>query len=235
MGVETAQAVMTRYVDAATRYADVAALLVPALPELMAADEVASRLDGLLLTGSPSNLSPARYGQSDAAASAPGPFDPGRDDTTAALIKAMTSQGKPVFGICRGLQELNVAFGGTLRRDMNVADELLRHHAPDDVSFDDMFAHLHDVDLVEGGILHRETGAARITVNSVHFQGIDRLGDGLTVEARAPDGVVEAFSTRIGSALVMAVQWHPEWRPAENPQSQAFFRLLGRAMRGEAV
>jgi putative glutamine amidotransferase len=235
MGVETAQAVMTRYVDAAMRYADAAALLIPALPGLMRADEVAPRLDGLLLTGSPSNLSPARYGQPEAAATAPGPFDANRDDTTSALIRAMTAQGKPVFGICRGLQELNVAFGGTLRRDMNTADELLRHHAPDDVGFDEMFAHEHEVELSDGGLLRRATGEARITVNSVHFQGIDRLGEGLTVEARAPDGVVEAFSTTVGSTPVLAVQWHPEWRPAENPQSQAFFRLLGRAMRGDPL
>ncbi len=124
VGTEPAQAVMNRYVVHALRYADVAALLVPALPELMSAREVAPRLDGLLLTGSPSNIEPGRYGQADAE-DAEGPFDPGRDAMTADLIAAMLELGKPVFGICRGLQEINVAFGGTLRRDTSRTDDLI--------------------------------------------------------------------------------------------------------------
>ena len=113
---QAAQAVMTRYLVSAIKYADAAALLVPAMPELMHAKEVAPRLDGILLTGTPSNLDPKRYGV--IVDDAPGPFDPARDEMTAHLIEAMLELGKPVFGICRGFQELNVAFGGTLRRDM---------------------------------------------------------------------------------------------------------------------
>jgi putative glutamine amidotransferase len=232
VGVEPAQAVMNRYVAAAMTYGDVAALLVPALPELMSAREVAPRLDGLLLTGSPSNLAPDRYSQSDAP-DAEGPYDLGRDAMTAALIEAMLDLGRPVFGVCRGLQELNVAFGGTLRRDMSRSPELIAHHAPDDASFDAMFEHEHEVTLTPGGVLQRGLDRDRLKVNSVHFQGVDRLGAGLSVEARAPDGVVEAFSGRVGAAPVLAVQWHPEWLPAQNPDSQGFFRLLGRALRGE--
>jgi len=232
VGVEPAQAVMNRYVAAAMAYGDVAALLVPSLPDLMSAREVAPRLDGLLLTGSPSNVAPERYGQGDAP-DAEGPFDLGRDAMTAGLIEAMTALGRPVFGVCRGLQELNVAFGGTLRRDMSRSAELIAHHAPDDAGFEAMFEHGHEVALTPGGVLQRGLARDRLTVNSVHYQGIDRLGEGLAVEARAPDGVVEAVSARVNGAPVVAVQWHPEWRTRDNPDSQAFFRLLGRALRGE--
>ena len=234
VGTEPAQAVMNRYVVHALRYADVAGLLVPALPELMSAREVAPRLDGLLLTGSPSNIEPGRYGQGDAA-DAEGPYDPGRDAMTAGLIDAMLELGKPVFGICRGLQEVNVAFGGALRRDVSRADELIAHHAPDEATFEAMFEHQHEVALSPGGVLRQVLGRASLRVNSVHYQAIDTLGAGLTVEATAPDGVVEAVSARVGDAQVLAVQWHPEWRTDANPDSQAFFRLLGRVVRGEPV
>jgi len=230
VGIEPAQAVMNRYVAHAMRYADAAALLVPSMPELMKASEVASRLDGLLLTGSPSNLDPAAYGQ--AMDDAPGPFDAARDAMTRDLIAAMLDLGRPVFGICRGFQEINVAFGGSLRRDMAVAEELIAHHAPDEAGFNEMFEHVHPVDLTPGGVLARAFGTDRTTVNSVHYQGVDRLGDGLSVEARAPDGVVEAVSAQINGAPLLAVQWHPEWRTADHPQSQTFFQVFGRALRG---
>ena len=234
VGTEPAQAVMNRYLVGALRHADAAALLIPAMPELMAAREVAPRLDGLMLTGSPSNIAPDRYGQAGAP-DAEGPFDLGRDALTAALIDAILELGKPVFGICRGLQELNVAFGGTLRRDTSSNPGLLPHHAPDDAAFDAMFTHEHEVRLTPGGLLQRGLARDALTVNSVHFQGVGELGKDLTVEARAPDGVVEAISARVNGAPVLAVQWHPEWRTDANPDSQAFFRLLGRALRGEAI
>ncbi|KQY27639.1 gamma-glutamyl-gamma-aminobutyrate hydrolase [Caulobacter sp. Root487D2Y] len=238
VGIEPAQAVMNRYVANAMKYADAAALLVPSMPELMKASEVAGRLDGLMLTGSPSNLDPALYGQ--AVDDAPGPFDAARDTMTADLIKAMLDLGRPVFGVCRGFQEINVAFGGTLRRDMGHgegggADDLIAHHAPDEVDFDGMFDHEHRVDLTPGGVLARAFNAEAATVNSVHYQGVDRLGEGLLVEARAPDGVVEAVSAKVNGAPVLAVQWHPEWKTERNPQSQAFFQVFGRALRREPL
>ncbi|MFN9033498.1 MAG: gamma-glutamyl-gamma-aminobutyrate hydrolase family protein [Alphaproteobacteria bacterium] len=233
VGIEPAQAVMNRYVASAMAYADAAALLVPSMPGLMRAADVASRLDGLLLTGSPSNLDPGAYGE--AADDAPGPFDPARDAMTGDLIRAMLDLGRPVFGICRGFQELNVAFGGTLRRDVSENPDLLRHHAPDEVGFNEMFDHVHDVELTPGGVLADALGQARIRVNSVHYQGVQRLGEGLSVEAQADDGVVEAFSTRVNTAPVLAVQWHPEWRTGEHPQSQVFFGIFGRALRGEPL
>jgi putative glutamine amidotransferase len=230
---QAAQAVMTRYLVSALTYADAAGLLVPAMPELVNAKEVAPRLDGLLLTGTPSNLDPKRYGV--IVDDAPGPFDPGRDEMTAHLIEAMLEEGKPVFGICRGFQELNVAFGGTLRRDMAENETLIAHHAPDNKSFAEYFEHIHPVSLEEGGVLKRAYQRDELDVVSVHYQGVDKLGEGLKVEATAPDGVIEAVSAEVNGAPILAVQWHPEWKAHENPQSQVFFKLLGRALRREPL
>ena len=229
VGTEPAQAVMERYVRAAMRHADVAALLIPSLPDLMSANEVAPRLDAVLLTGSPSNLESRRYND----AGGEGPFDPGRDEIAIRMVEAMIGRQRPVFGICRGFQEINVALGGTLRHDTSASGELLAHHAPDDTGFAKMFDHLHPVALAQGGILAKGLGKAELTVNSVHFQGIDRLAAPLSIEATAPDGLIEGYSARIEGAPVVAVQWHPEWDADTNPDSAAFFQLLGRATRGE--
>ncbi|WP_137753493.1 gamma-glutamyl-gamma-aminobutyrate hydrolase family protein [Sphingopyxis sp. L1A2A] len=230
VGVETAQAVMNRYATAAMRHADCAALIIPSLPDFMRADEVVGRLDGVLLTGTPSNVEPVLYGDAGAG---DGPFDPDRDRMMIELIDAVIAAQRPLFGICRGFQEINVALGGTLRRDTSASAELLHHHAPDGVSFDGMFDHRHHVDLVEGGMLASAYGAASLDVNSVHYQGIGKLADGLVVEAWAPDGLVEAYSARPNGAPLLAVQWHPEWATDGNDDSQTYFRLLGRALRGE--
>ena len=229
VGTEPAQAVMERYIRAAMTYADVAALIVPSLPDLMTAAEVASRLDGILLTGSPSNVATSRYGDDGDE----GPFDEGRDEIALSMVDRMIDLKKPVFGICRGFQEINVALGGTLRRDTSASDELLRHHAPDGVSFDAMFDHRHPVELAEGGILASAYAKPALDVNSVHYQGIGKLANGLTVEARAPDGLVEAYSARPNGAPLLAVQWHPEWGTENDPDSQTYFHLLGKALRGE--
>lgn len=229
VGTEPAQAVMERYIRAAMTYADVAALIVPSLPELMTAAEVAPRLDGILLTGSPSNVATARYGDDGGE----GPFDEGRDEIALSMVDRMIDLKKPVFGICRGFQEINVALGGTLRRDTSANDELLRHHAPDGVSFDAMFDHRHPVELADGGMLASAFAKPAIEVNSVHYQGIGKLAEGLMIEARAPDGLIEAYSARPNGAPLLAVQWHPEWGTENDPDSQTYFHLLGMALRGQ--
>ncbi|HNJ48144.1 MAG TPA: gamma-glutamyl-gamma-aminobutyrate hydrolase family protein [Novosphingobium sp.] len=230
VGIEPAQAVMERYIRAAMKHADAAALIVPSLPDLMSAVEVAPRLDAVLLTGSPSNVEPHHYEDEGGE----GPFDPGRDAIALSLVERMIGLGRPVFGICRGFQEINVALGGTLRRDTSASAELIAHHAPDGAGFAEMFDHLHPVTLSHDGMLARSFGKTGLTVNSVHFQGVGQLAPGLDVEARAPDGLIEGFSARPNGAPVIAVQWHPEWDADTNPDSQAFFNLLGQAMRGEA-
>jgi putative glutamine amidotransferase len=233
LGDESAQVLIERYMEAAVRHADAAALIVPARPDLMSAREVAVRLDGLLLTGSPSNVEPRRYGQADIAGN--GPFDPGRDAMTLALIEEMITLGRPVFGICRGFQELNVAFGGTLARNLGDVGRPLRHHADPDMPIDDVFDHIHDVALAPDGVLANGLCRDRLRVRSVHFQGVDQLGQGLTVEATAPDGVIEAVSAEVNGAHLLGVQWHPEWQVDADAASQGFFGLFGRALRGERI
>ncbi len=228
VGSEVAQAVMNRYIRAAMTYADVAALIIPSLPDLMTAAEVAPRIDGILLTGSPSNVATRLYGDEGG----DGPFDDGRDEIAMSMVDRMIDARKPVFGICRGFQEINVALGGTLRRDTSANDTLIRHHAPDDVDFDAMFDHRHPVELADGGMLSTAYAKGALDVNSVHFQGIGTLADGLTVEARAPDGLIEAYSARPNGAPLLAVQWHPEWGTENDVDSQTYFHLLGKALRG---
>lgn len=229
VGTEIAQTVINRYATAAMRHADCAALIIPSLPDHMRASEIVGRLDGVLLTGTPSNVAPALY---DDPAAGEGPFDPDRDSMILELVEAVIAAQRPLFGICRGFQEINVALGGTLRRDTSANDELLHHHAPDGVPFDAMFDHNHKVDLVEGGLLASAYGTPSLDVNSVHYQGIGELAGGLRVEARAPDGLVEAYSARPNGAPLLAVQWHPEWATDASDQSQTYFQLLGRALRG---
>ena len=229
VGTESAQAVMDRYIRAAMTYADVAALIVPSLPDLMTAAEVAPRLDGILLTGSPSNVATARYGEDGG----DGPFDDARDEIALSMVSRMIESQKPVFGICRGFQEINVALGGTLRRDTSASEDLIRHHAPAGVSFDAMFDHRHAVKLAEGGMLSAAYAKSALDVNSVHYQGVGQLAAGLTVEARAPDGLIEAYSARPNGAPLLAVQWHPEWGTENDADSQIYFQLLGKALRGE--
>ena len=229
VGSEVAQAVMNRYIRAAMTYADVAALIIPSLPDLMTAAEVAPRIDGILLTGSPSNVAARLYGEEGG----DGPNDDARDEIAISMVHRMIDAQKPVFGICRGFQEINVALGGTLRRDTSASDTLMRHHAADDVGFDAMFDHRHAVDLTDGGMLADAYGKGALDVNSVHYQGIGKLADGLNVEARAPDGLVEAYSARPNGAPLIAVQWHPEWGTENDPDSQIYFHLLGKALRGE--
>ena len=231
VGSEMAQAVMNRYVSAAMRHADVAALIVPSLPGLMTAAEVAPRLDGILLTGTPSNVAPERYGD----IGEDGPFDRDRDNMVFALIDAMIGRARPVFGICRGFQEINVALGGTLRRDVSAPYAPLKHHAPDDHAFNAYFDHMHSVTLSDGGLLAAAYGAHSLNVNSVHYQGVATLAPDVTTEATAPDGLVEAFSTTRSGAQILAVQWHPEWDADTNADSRAYFKMLGNALRGSSL
>jgi putative glutamine amidotransferase len=227
---ENAYTVKTRYVDAVARYADAVPLICPSLDRADDAAAVIGRLDAILLTGSNSNIEPGRYGADSGRA----PFDPARDAMSEALIKAAIAAGKPVFGICRGLQEINVALGGTLvdQRDHPAGE--ISHHAPDDASLESMFGYGHAAKTVPGTPLAAIMGNEPIAINSVHFQTIDRLGQGLVVNARAPDGVVEAISSTSETSPILAVQWHPEWRPEGRPHDLAFWREVGEIARSAA-
>lgn len=217
------QAVATRFIRPLAEISRATVLLVPAVAGTFDAASLAARLDGLLLTGSRSNIAPRRYGDEGVAM---GPLDEARDEVAIALAGRMIDAGRPVFGICRGLQELNVLFGGTLTGDL-----VAHHREGDHLPYDALFDHHHEVDLRPEGLIAGITGSRRIRVNSVHRQGIGRLGRGLDPEAHAAvDGLVEAFSARPAGAPVLAVQWHPEWDAAHRPESRAFFRFVGEAI-----
>jgi putative glutamine amidotransferase len=224
------QGVAERYLQAAP-FMGADFVLVPSMPDIMDAGSILSRLDGILLTGSPSNVAPKLYGSAEAGE---GPFDPGRDTTAFRLIAEAAEQDRPLLGICRGFQELAVAYGATLRPDLGEERRAQSHHAASDISFADMFEFEHRVDLTPDGVLERVMGAPSITVNSVHFQGIRDLGNKLAVEATSPDGVVEGIRPASGERI-LAVQWHPEWRVADNAQSRELFAWFGLVLRGATL
>ena len=216
-----------KYARAVIDAAGAAPLLIPSLAEELGFEELIDRLDGLLFTGSPSNVEPHHY---DGPPSAPGTLhDPARDATTLPLIRHAVDSGVPVFGICRGFQEMNVAFGGTLHQKLHEVPGHLDHRDDERQPLEVQYGPAHEVTLEPGGLLRSLADSDRIRVNSLHSQGIERLGPPLAVEARAPDGVIEAFRVREARSFALAVQWHPEWKVMANEFSRALFAAFGRA------
>jgi putative glutamine amidotransferase len=140
-------------------------------------------------------------------------------------------RGIPLFAICRGFQETNVALGGTLHQAVHEVDGQNDHRAPAGADAAVQYGPAHPVEVLPGGVLAGILGNERIEVNSIHGQGVKRLADGLRVEARATDGLVEAFSKPSAPAFNLGVQWHPEWQAASNPVSRALFAAFGNACR----
>jgi putative glutamine amidotransferase len=222
-------AVGHKYVQAIVEAADAVPLLVPALGSLVSVDEVLDIVDGLVFTGSPSNVEPLHY---SGPASLPGTLhDADRDATTLPLIPKAIERGIPVFGICRGFQEMNVAFGGTLHQNLHLIAGYLDHRDDESQPLDVQYGPAHDVILEDKGVLRGLASSERIRVNSLHHQGVDRLAEPLAVEARAPDGVVEAFRVRHAKRFALAVQWHPEWKVMSNEFSRALFAAFGASAR----
>jgi putative glutamine amidotransferase len=224
-----------QYLGAVSDAAGAAPVLLPALGERTELAALVTRLDGLMLTGSRSNIEPAHYGDDDAAEpSEDDPRDPQRDALTLPLIRAAVAAGLPVLAICRGIQELNVALGGTLHRRIHELPGRLDHRARMQLPVEGRYAYdAHTVMLTPGGFLRGLAGAGEIAVNSLHWQGIDRLAPGLAVEAAAPDGQIEAVR-HPDAPFVVGVQWHPEFRTLENPMSRALFAAWGNACRDYA-
>jgi putative glutamine amidotransferase len=220
-----------KYVDA-VRLAGALPLVVPhAGPDEL--DDWLALADGVLLTGSPSNVHPRHFGEPVRDASLP--LDPERDDWTLPLVRRVLARGMPTLAICRGAQEVNVALGGTLHQAVHEVDGPAgRHHdhrADDDDPIEVQYGPAHTIRTVAGGLLARIVGDGPITVNSLHGQAVARLAPGLRAEAHAPDGVVEAFSAPDAPGFNLCVQWHPEWRAADNPVSMKLFGAFGSALR----
>ena len=242
VGIHPHHAVGEKYINAIAHASGVFPVSIPAFGEgrdlaplegRFSLGSIIERLDGLFLTGSPSNVMPQRYDGPD---SLPGTMhDEQRDCLTLPLICAAVDAGLPLFAVCRGIQELNVAFGGTLHQRIQEVPGMLDHRADKDKPRDEQFAPAHGIALAEGGLLAGLAGRREVMVNSVHSQGIDRLADGLVAEAWAPDGLGEAVRVAKASAFALAVQWHPEWRVHENPFSMALFEAFGDALRARAA
>jgi putative glutamine amidotransferase len=229
LGLHPYHVVGDKYARAVLDAAGGLPLLIPALAEELGMDELLERLDGVMLTGSHSNVEPRHYA---GPASDPGTLhDPARDATTLPLIRKALASGVPVLGICRGFQEMNVAFGGTLHQKVHEVQGKQDHRENTQLELDVQYGPAHEVTLEPGGTLHALAGSDRIQVNSLHSQGIDRLGQGLAIEARAPDGLVEAFRVEQAKSFAVAVQWHPEWKAMSNPFSRALFAAFGAAAR----
>jgi putative glutamine amidotransferase len=225
-------AVGEKYIAAIVTAAGGLPLLIPALGGRLSIGSLLGSLDGLLFTGSPSNVEPHHY---QGEASEEGTLhDPHRDATTLPLMRAAIDAGVPVFAICRGFQELNVVFGGSLHQKVQDQPGKMDHREDSSIPLELQYAAAHEVRLSEGGLLETMLGAQAIQVNSLHSQGIDRLGEGLSVEATAPDGMVESFRAADAPSFALAVQWHPEWQVMKNPQSVALFEAFGDACRGRA-
>lgn len=207
-------------------------LIIPALGELIDQDTLLASLDGLLLTGSPSNVEPSRY--NGPASVAGTPHDPLRDATILPLIRKAVAAGVPLLGICRGFQEINVSFGGSLHQRVQEQPGMLDHREPSEEPVEVQYAPRHSVRVQPGGVLAGLGLPQEFTVNSIHGQGVQRLAPGLRVEALAPDGLVEALSVEQAPAFALGVQWHPEWQMQTNPNSLAIFQAFGEACRKRA-
>ena len=218
-----------KYLTGLIQGAEAYPLSFPALGPVLDPAALLDQVDAVLFTGSPSNVAVHHYeGQPDRPDS---PQDPGRDAVTLPLIRAAIDRAVPIFCICRGFQELNVALGGTLDTQVHNADGRMDHRAPRDVPLAEMYGPRHKVTFAAGGRFARILGKTETEVNSLHWQGIAQPAARLQVEGRAEDGVIEAVSLKDDAGFCLGAQWHPEFRVTENPDSMALFKAFGAAAR----
>jgi putative glutamine amidotransferase len=194
-----------------------------ALPNIL------SMVHGVLLTGSPANVHPSHFGEDVTDPRLP--LDPHRDGLTLPLVRACVEQGVPLLGICRGFQEINVALGGSLHQQVHHVDGLADHRENTELSYEEQYGLSHDVHLVAGSPFAQWAGGPTARVNSLHGQGVNRLADGLTAMAHAPDGLVEAFGVSEAKSFAYAVQWHPEWQTDQHPFYMEILSAFGQACR----
>jgi putative glutamine amidotransferase len=222
-----------KYLQALVAGAGALPVIIPALTDGMDVDAVLAQLDGVLLTGSPSNVEPHHY---DGEASDPGTLhDPHRDALTLPLARRALDGGIPLLAVCRGFQELNVVLGGTLHQDLAGVAGYHDHSEDPNAPLDVQYGSSHPVSLVEGGLLHGLLGEPTTMVNSLHKQGVRKLADGVSIEALADDGLVEGFRVDDVPGFALAVQWHPEWKVIENEFSMKIFKAFGDACRERAA
>jgi len=214
----------------AAALAEVASCLplnIPADPDIARTEDLLEACSGFLFPGGRANVHPSLYGHEETEAH--GTFDHGRDAVALPLIRAAVERGQPVLGICRGFQELAVAFGSTLHPEIRDLPGRMNHRMPPDGTLEEKFALRHDVALTEGGVFHRLFGAAVVRTNTLHGQGIEVPGPRVVIEGRAPDGTAEAIRIEGAPGFALGVQWHAEWNAAGDPVSRPLFEAFGQA------
>lgn len=223
------QASPDQYVQAAVKGANALPLIIPATGTDIDIDMVLDRVDGVLVSGSRSNVHPSHYGERETEQH--GPFDPARDHLSLALIRRTIERAIPLLAICRGIQELNVALGGTLATEIQELPDRMDHRKPETDDRDIAFAIRHPVRIKEGSCLARIVGSGNVQVNSLHRQAISALAPRLAVEAVADDGTVEAVSVMDAPGFALGVQWHPEYWVGSDDISNRIFKAFGDAIR----
>jgi len=218
-----------KYLRALVQAADVLPLMTPVLADDVDIDELLALFDGVFLTGSYSDLEPHHYGGEP---SSEGTLhDPYRDAVTLPLAQRALEEGVPLLAVCRGFQELNVVLGGTLHQKVHEVPGYHKHLENKEDPLDVQYGPSHPVGLPENGLLRELLGSDTAMVNSLHGQGIARLASGVSVEAIADDGLIEAFRVDGAPGFTLAVQWHPEWKAMENEFSKVIFKAFGDACR----
>lgn len=220
------------YVRAVDQVVDAVPVLIPANGHAVDVDTLLTRLDGIVLTGSRSNVQPCLYGGPCHAEDTP--EDPARDAVTLPLIRAAIAAGVPLLAICRGFQELNVALGGTLHQRLQDLPGRFDHSTPMQPNARVRHGKAHPVRVLPDAWLCRVTGATELPVNSLHNQGIDVLAPGLAIEALASDGTIEAVRVAGARGFAVGVQWHPEYDFETDQASCAIFAAFGEALRAHA-
>ena len=218
-----------KYLQALISGSECYPVVLPAITAEIDVPGILEEFDGLCLTGATSNVEPHHYFGSPSRDGTE--HDPDRDEKAMALIPAAIAAGMPLFAVCRGFQEMNVAFGGSLHQHVHEVEGYQDHREDGEALLDIMYGPAHKVTFVEGGLLEQAVGQRNAMVNSLHHQGVDRLAAGMQVEAVADDGLVEAFTVADAPGFTLSVQWHPEWKCMENPVSRAVYRAFGDACR----
>ena len=216
-----------KYIAAISNVFNGLPLLIPAIGSKIHRQKLLESLDGILFTGSYSNIEPHHYGgpESDDGTK----HDPKRDATMLPLIKDAVDFGVPILAICRGFQEMNVAMGGSLHQKIHRVSDMMDHREDSTLDLDGQYGFAHKISITPHGILDQISDDKKPWVNSVHWQGINQLGNGLTVEATSQDGLVESFSVTDSPSFALAVQWHPEWQVMKTPFYKSIFEKFGDA------
>lgn len=208
-------------------------LIVPTDPDLVSVADLLDSCDGFLFTGGRPNVHPEEYGE--AATPAHGEFDRGRDRICLELIRELVTRGQPMLGVCRGFQEINVAFGGTLDAEVGELPGRMNHRMPLDGALGDIFALRQRVTFAAEGPFARLLGTRQVMTNTLHGQGIRDAGDGIVIDGVADDGTPEALYVRDAPGFALSVQWHPEFQAKDDPVSTKIFTAFGDAVRAWAA